>query len=343
MLDLLPNPLSLKTQAPDSPFEMSEVVTLAHHGWATLPSSGNSERYRLVKRLDDAKWSAVRLERDRLSANFQGNPLWPHQVLQTYKQLSDHFGLEGAYTADACLLPSVETINQKLNSIGLGDFTFQNAGEITLTDQAYVDAFIDDGYLPMAAPEDRDSIHDWSYHFLTLLFTDYLENVRLNLAWIRKNIGVFEGQVVRNWNYYGHRQDTYKKFIGEIKPEAMDWADAIYRQMAISLDVCTAKIVQILCMEQRGLLEKCSGELNIVSIFSNGVTDESLARILWLEPEPDSILSPPAVGAGRKYPPCAMTYIKAKLSYLEQKATTQISPELSAERAQFFDSILSNV
>jgi hypothetical protein len=316
----------LKTDAPATDIPFTDYVTLRHHGFRDF----GGETYRVLSRVPGARWRALRLERDRLSANFQGHPLWPHKALARYPKLSASLGLAGAYSKDVCLLPDMDTANGFLRVLGLGHFQFRGAQPAS--DRAYVDAFIDRRVLPMADVLGRDSIHDWSYHFLTFLFPEYLESVRANLEWIRAHLHRFEGKVTRAWVHYGHGRDESGRMTIDAREERTAWEEAIYRQMAVSLDVCTAKIVQILCVDESGQIERCRSELNIVSVFSAGVTDESLAVLLWLEPRLKETLSAPRRGRPL-YPEDTMNYLRAKLAELENLCAMDPRAE---ERRRFF-------
>ena len=65
--------------------------------------------------------------------------------------------------------------------------------------------------------------------------------------------------------------------------EEMTYRDAIYRQMAVSLDVATAKIVQLLLLERTGHIKNCRTELLSVAIFMSGVHSDAIRKILWME------------------------------------------------------------
>jgi hypothetical protein len=323
----------LKTETPSSEIPFTDYVTLQHRGFEDF----GEERYRILTRLPGAKWSALRLERDRLSANFQGNPLWPHKALARYPKLSAALGLAGAFGEDVCLLPDFRTANSFLRNLGQGRFRFE-AGQ-PATDRAYVDNFIDACILPMAPALERDSVHDWAYHFVTLLFPEYLESLRRNLDWIRAHIHRFEGSVTREWNHYGHSRDEQGSMILHSRRDTTSWEEAVYRQMAVSLDVCTAKIVQILCVDEKGLLDRCLSELKIVSVFAAGVTAESLATVLWLEPNLAKILAPPP-STGHAFRPEAMKYLRDHLENLESRCPLDAR---ARGRAAFFAKIQTSL
>ncbi len=309
-LNILDRPVILKTEAPASQIPRGDYITLLHRGNLDL----GPFQFRLISRLPETKWSAARLEKNRLSANFQGNPLWPERVLSPYESLSRYFFLKASSSEQSCILPMALTLNSKINDL-LGDrFGFQEFEE-SLTDKDYVDTFIDSGRLPMANPIDRDSVHDWAYHFVTFLFTDYLENVRSNLLWIRKRIHLFQGTTNYSWNYYGHSLNEKGQMEGQGQLEEMNHEAAIYRQMAIALDVATAKFVQLMALEQQGQIERCQAEIQAVGVFLNGVTSESIKTILWMEPSLP--FSPPSKEGE---PIQTMAYIHTTLAKLDQRA-----------------------
>lgn len=332
--DLAANPKVLNTDTPASPVPAVEYVNLLHLGFASC----GSERFRVLRRQDAAPWSAVRLEADRLSANFQGNPLWPEQAIRRYPELSEHFAL-GLSSPSTCWIPDQETVNAALKQL-LGDQAYQFVGRKEMSDPQYVDLFIDERCLPMAPVEERDSVHDWSYHFVTFLFQEYLENVRLTLKWIRANMARFEGQVSREWNYYGHTHDEHGRMKGTAKLEVMPYTQAIYRQMAISLDVATAKIVQLLCLREKGMAARLAGELEFIRKFFGGVTAEGAQTILWLEKNLN--LPSPTVGTGYRIECAPIKYLDTTLQALERKAQIHNSPCVRESRQKAFAEFLRN-
>ncbi|MGE0528986.1 MAG: hypothetical protein AB7G93_10460 [Bdellovibrionales bacterium] len=342
LFDLEPRPYVLRVSPPASGMPASEYVTLIHRGTLTLRCHSEVERYRLLSRVFGASWSATRLERDRVSANFQGNPLWPKQVLQNYSNLSYHFGLTSSVYHDFALIPLAETINTKLRQLSaeIGptsekEFVFESVQE--MSDRDYVDMFINNGRFPMAALEDRDSIHDWSYHFLTMLFGEYLENVRLTLACIRDQLGRFQGRVNRTWNYYGHKRDRSGVIVGERVTEEMTYENAIYRQMAISMDVVTAQIVQLLYLERKGRLHQLGDEFSQIQVFFDGVSMEAFERILWLEDGlTDRMDLPPPEARGWRISASPFEYLSCKLVQLDRAAKSLCSEKLIAVRRQAF-------
>lgn len=334
-LSLVP-PQILKTEVPEGDIPVSEYVSLCHLGFADLELVGDFEQYRLISRVESGDWKAVRLEKNRLSANFQGSPLWPQRALQRYPALSAFFGLSESSSENVCLIPTVETINRKLQKLMSHDYRFER--HKPLNAREYVNRFIDLRALPMAAIEDRDSVHDWSYHFLTFLFTDYLENVRASLKFIRDNLDVFQGEVVRTWNYYGHSL-IEGQMRGVAVESRLSHQDAVFQQMAISLDVCTAKIVQILCLKERDLLEKCRSEVSFLETFLSPINEAALKKHLWLEPEIDALLErlppTPSVRAEK-----LEAHLDRTLVALERRAQLLLCREASLQRVRYFHEIL---
>jgi len=335
----------LETETPATPLETSAYVTLEHRGWLSLAVNHKLENYRLLVRRGEGAWSVARLERDRLSANFQGNPLWPQKVLEPYKNLSGHFGLTDSSTDSACLVPLADTINGRLNELlplqsGPVIFGFEHGTE--LCNHSYVDRFIDFGKLPLADVTERDSVHDWSYHFVTFLFQEYLENVRLTLEFIRSRISLFSGTTAYAWNYYGHTLDERSQMKGSAVVEEMPYEEAIYRQMAISLDVCTAKIVQLLGLYSKGLIDQCQREVELIDLFSDGVTLAAVQRILWMEENLGARLQVPEGEGGYSLGPSPMGYLLATLDQLERSASVLVEKERLRERERIFSAILKS-
>lgn len=329
-LNIISEPTPLQTEAAATPIASSEYVTIQHRG--TLKVGG--DEYRLISRLPTARWGAGRLERDRLSANFQGDPLWPQFVLQKYPNLLRYFALTGNSDEQNCILPMTKTINRNLVELAnsefgfmdYADYPFDEVGKVSA--RTYVDTFIDRGRLPMAPLEDRDSIHDWSYHFITFLFPEYLESVRQNLLFIRGNLYRFAGEATHSWNYYGHAVDEHGQMRGHGVVETMAYSEAIYRQMAIALDVATAKFVQLMRLELKGKVEQCKAERAAVGVFLSGVSAASVRKILWMEKT-----LPFASELEDKPIQDPLVYIERRLALLEYKAS--IFPKDVSEESLF--------
>ncbi len=330
-------PLPLKTETPATVVPAYAYVTLSNRGLLHI----GEDLYRILTRLPDGEWSALRLEKDRLSANFQGNPLWPKLCLAAYPGLSQYFGLSASATATACILPMAKTVNRALGELfaGQGFKAFGFAEGINPSERSYVDLFIDEGKLPMADVVERDSIHDWSYHFMTLLFPEYLENVRLTLKHIRDHLSLFSGSTAYAWNYYGHSLDENENMKGHAVIEEMPYEAAIYRQMAISLDVATAKIVQLLGLARKGLLHKCRREVDLLSFFSNGVSMEGLQNILYLEKNLNMLA--PKSTCGHKIDDAPMKYLFSSLEKLEKKAAGRVNQQSVLTREMVFAEIFA--
>ena len=259
----------------DQAYDFSSV---AHAGQLKLPSG---EEYRVLRRVGE-RWLAARLTEDRLSANFQGSPLWPERVLSPYPNLSAYFGL-GKSSESLCFIPSMETINGKLKALfGQSAFTFARVEN--LTESQYVDLFVRHRQLPMACDEDQDSVHDWSYHFVALLFQDFLENVRVAADFVREWARGRDHLVERTWNYYGHSLNSKGQFQSQYRVEKLPFSAAIDRQLAIAIDVATAKIVQILMLRTQGRTHAIQGELHQLDRFLKGIGRDAIDILIWLEP-----------------------------------------------------------
>lgn len=302
----------LRTESPQSPIPFTEYVTLIHQGTF---SDGEGDSYRILSRVQGSSWSARRLERDRLSANFQGDPLWPKKVLAKYKALSEYFALNSS-AEDCCILPMTKTINRKLGLLTGSESGFRDLRDYSqpISDRAYVDAFIEYGILPMGEIQDRDSVHDWAYHFVTFLLPDYLMRVREALAFVRARIHLCHGETEYAWNYYGHTLNAQGQMQGRPVKEKMAHVDAVYRQMAISLDVATAKPVQLLALELAGRIQACQGEQRSVGVYMGGVTQEAIDQILWMEPK--RWIAAPKRSALTE----VMPYLNSQLKDLEARA-----------------------
>lgn len=227
---------------------ISRFFSLKHRGILRINYGDHCEEFRILMRIHDLPWSVVRLEKDRLSANFQGNPCWPQIILAPYQHLSDYLGLSQSVCENVCFVPTIETINQKIKGLLLraaaplnedlflfcDESRYVGCTPTALSDKSYVDTFIDSGYLPMGNLNSLDSIHDWSYHFMSLMFPQFLKNIRSTLRVIRDHVSKFVGSTSYAWNYYGHTLDKDGKFRATQKLEHMNYDSAIYRQMAVS-------------------------------------------------------------------------------------------------------------
>tara|TARA_Y100001935_G_C17308278_1_gene513898 strand:- start:2571 stop:3626 length:1056 start_codon:yes stop_codon:yes gene_type:complete len=277
-LDLLSNPEILQIESVESDFDKEDCVSLVHRGTFRI----GGESFRLISRNGDSEWSGMRLEKDRISANFQGSPLWPQKALEDFPNLIAFFNLKSCSSDRSCILPMDSVINHRLRALDIQGFSFKRR-DSEISCEEYVDSFLAQGVLPMAPLVDRNSIHDWSYHFVTFLIPEYLESVQANLKWIRDRISLYSGLTNYSWNYYGHTLDDQGKMISFGIQEEMTYRDAIYRQMAVSLDVATAKIVQLLLLERTGHIKNCRTELLSVAIFMSGVHSDAIRKILWME------------------------------------------------------------
>ncbi len=315
-----------------------KYVTLSHRGFLTV----GVDQYRLLSRSKASPWAATLLERNRISANFQGSPLWPQTALERYPALCRHFGLNSNVGRTSCILPVTKNVNDKLSRLTDCVFKFRDLSDYqlgedgSLSAKLYVDNFIDDKVLPMGDFQNRDSIHDWSYHFLTLLMPDYLENIRLNLAFIRDHIEQFSGQTNYRWNYYGHSLNEIGALHIESVAEVMDHKAAVYRQMAIALDVASAKIVQLISIEQRGLLGNCKSEISTIGAFLKSVNKQALRTILWLEQ--DLPFTAPNLEIDTN---AVMPLIHAKFSQLEREIKASSYLAYTEERDSVFTKVIA--
>ena len=193
----------------------------------------------------------------------------------------------------------------------------------------------------MAPITTRDSVHDWSYHFVTLLFDEFLENLRLTLKVIRGHLSHFTGETQYHWNYYGHSLDPTGNIKGHTVGEKMTYDQAIYRQMAISLDVTTAKLIQILLLHKKGMIDRCQSEIRWMETYLRGVSFESIQKILPFECHLEEKIELPA-NLGIHLNSGLMDYCFEKLRQLNELAESLKNAELILYRKQVFEQLLSN-
>ena len=266
-----------------NPIKQESYVTLFNKGKAHRKKDLKAT-HRVLEKNIDSNWGAYQLERDRISANFQGNPLWPYNVLKKYQNIIKHFDLLPQLTQNICLIPTLEKINNDLESIKLKNNKFkfyELKVDEKISEKEYVNMFIDQNLLPMATEKNRDSIHDWSYHFLTMLFPKYLELVQDCLRGIRNNLPHKNELNLYSWNYYGHTVDFEGKMRGIEKTCEMTCHDAIYRQMAISLDVATAKPIQLLLLSNSEPKKSLKNELRSIEVFFQVFCQKSFDKVIW--------------------------------------------------------------
>jgi hypothetical protein len=349
-LKLKPGYPLLTTEPPATPIDPLSYVSLRDCG--TLTHEG--EAFRILRPAAPGHWCATRLENDRLTANFQGNPLWPFEVLDAYPNLAGLFGLFPSLSDDACIIPLPETINARLaqlhRTLSEGDdgcpwFRQVQAydsydGEL-ITDEDYIDSFIDHTAFPVSREETKDSLHDWSYHFMTLLFPSYFDGLRRTLAWVRTHISDFHGPSHHAWNYFGHTLDDNGYLVGNFRAETIPYRSAIYRQMSITLDSATGKPIQLLMLHKRGRLDRYEGERQAASAFLSGVTDWSVRCILFLEPE-DAIIEAPVKCADVPEQDI-VDYMVSRLETLEHQASRLVDHRILAARRQAFVECLDQV
>ena len=343
-------PQILKVEAPESSINALEYVSLKHCGFVDIQCEREQESFRILSLLEKGRWKADRLEKNKLSANFQGNPLWPAKSLQGYDFLMKYFGLVGSYSEDLCVIPSTNTINSKIlalhsakgietDRIFLFKETIDYSSDSIVGNRAYVDTFIDQRKLPMAPVEFRDSVHDWSYHFITLLFTDYLEAIRLSLSHIRASIPEDPNLYDYEWNYYGHQLNKKGEMQGCERTSKLTRKSAVYQQMAISLDVATAKIIQLLAIRKQGLLERCQSEVAAVELYMSGDAKAIVDRILWNDKDRSEFVSSFLSRPFPKIDQSAIEYILGALHSLNKTAEKLVSPELNRMRDRAFQRV----
>jgi len=337
----------LTAEAPATAIDPLACVTLRHCGIVHGPGG---ERFRVLGLAAPGRWAATRLERDRLTANFQGNPLWPVDILSDYPRLARLFGLYPSLSARACVIPTAETINARIAELTADDevqFRFRAVDEYrsscdgTIGEQDYVDTFIDEAVFPISPIATKDSLHDWSYHFMTLLFPRYAGGIRAALARVRARSVGLDGEVSRVWNYFGHTLDERGNFKPDLRTERLPYRAAIYRQMAITLDSATAKPVQLLAMKRRGRLDRCAGEVEAASQLLAGVSAETLQRVLFLE-RPQTLVEAPARRTDASAPDI-ISYMGARLDQLDQRARELVDDRLAAARQAAFAAYLAEV
>jgi hypothetical protein len=248
--------------------------------------SGTSQRYDILRLRPGAVWRIERIEVDKLTADLQGDPRWPAAALGRYPGLSGFLGLLRSYEDEFIAIPSAGTINKKLARLGEYyplRFDFQGAAGCARTlinVRCYVDQFIDFQRIPMQRPTTRPGIHDWSYHFLSMLFPDQLRNLRLNLALIRAASLSYLGAADDQWVYYGHTSDRAGRLVGVPRAEGIGARVAVYRRMGIAIDTMTGRLIQLLNAESAGMLDRCPSALELASLFLSPPSPESMRRIL---------------------------------------------------------------
>lgn len=261
-------------------------------------SRRGDESFQLYERIDDLPWLRERIERDRTSANYQGSPLWPMQVLAAHPALAAWFGLGGAVADRHCCLPSCESIRQRLarlRDLGMGTcWTFAAyRGDEPLTERAYVRAFLEDRTLPCAAEDSRDFLHDWSYHFLSLLLPDFLEGIRVNVDILLRLAARVRLPTKQRWGVYGCSEDASGRLVTRFVDEALPYEEAIARRIAIGIDVLTARPVQALLESMAGREDKAVEISRPCALYLGPPTQASLQHLL---PEVATVLVTGAVG-----------------------------------------------
>ena len=284
-LALTPMPLKIGETSIDA--NLHDYVSLYNLGSFIRkpPGHGDHDAFKLYERIAGLPWMREKLERDRTSANYQGNPLWPTHVLKKMPYLASYFGLIDATDDKRCCIPGHQAINMRLGALleaGL-DTAWSFAAyqdEQPFSDRAYVDAFVRNRTLPCAAEDTRDFLHDWSYHFISLLLPKFLEGVRLNveiLLYLAKKITI---PTLTYWNIYGHSEDERGQTKSLKIEEELAYHDAIARRIAIEIDVLTARPVQALMEILEGRPENARRIARFCGLFLSPPTQSSLRQLL---------------------------------------------------------------
>lgn len=257
-------------------------------------------KFHQIRRMDSWPWFIARTKSDLIAGNFQGNPLWPSRCLRDFPSIKGFFGLSDDESVSECVIPDAVTINKRLELIStdLGEsINYKYAVSIAENERLasslefYVDSFVDRRLLPFGLPGTIDFLHDWSYHFLPLLYPFYLENIRLCLSHIRKRLFEFSfvsEKVSRQWNYYGHSLDSNGQYISDYRNEELSIRTTIYRQMARAIDVCTARVTQLSVCLVNGHRQQLKSALKDFAIFIGPLSNTAIERVLFLESRLDT-------------------------------------------------------
>jgi hypothetical protein len=275
------------------------------------PFTEGENRDRTIKSVVCNDWLRVRIEENRVSANFQVNPLCVPFILRRYPQLLHYFAIHAdgfcyryvggkdffTLSADSLTLPGYSDLNAKLQEIhsrvGVSScFTFLPVDSYRTAaahggfpeDAEYVQRFIESHFLPLGRPHTRNFAHDWSYHFSALLFPEILENLRLTIIEVLRGTDWRVEAREYEWNYYGHSLDESGEIQGQKKKELQTYSAYIYRQIAIAIDVVTAKIVKLLVrIDGDGFFMCTEDEAAMINSFRLPVSRNSLHKVLWME------------------------------------------------------------
>ncbi|MEP1964238.1 hypothetical protein [Tateyamaria sp.] len=228
--------------------------------------NGHSRHY-IIERKKDLPWFIARTSNDRWAVNFQGNPLWPQAILSPHPQMLEVFGLTTNKSDETTLVPSWYTINRTLKELSnrSKEGTFFQFTEGHVETKNFVNQFIEDRKIPAGETGSLDFFHDWSYHFVPLLFSTYMENLRLTLLSIRSRLYDIDDPSTEfseySWSYYGHTLDELGQYVVSHRKERLSREDSIFRQMALSIDVFSAKLTQISFCLNCGFRDKIGNEL----------------------------------------------------------------------------------
>jgi hypothetical protein len=305
-----PRPLVLGEHAPGvDPCDSVSLLDLGQFHPA-LEDGAAAGAFQVYERITDLPWLRERLERDRTSANFQGNPLWPLQVLAGHPALAGWFGLNGAADDFRCCVPGGRAVTHRLARLceaGLGttwSFAPYGDGE-PFSDRKYLHAFLHDRTLPCAPEHSRDFVHDWSYHFISLLLPDFLENIRLNLEILLRLAATVRLPTRVRWGIYGHSEDADGLLLTRFIEEALPYDEAIARRIATEVDVLTARPVQALLASIEGKEARAVAISQPCVLYLGPPTQASLRHLL---PELEAVLGEGLAGLPDR-PRCETAFV----------------------------------
>lgn len=288
-----------------------------------LEDGAQAGAFQVYERIKGLPWLRERLEHDRTSANYQGNPLWPLQVLAGHPALADWFGLRGAADDSRCCVPGGRAVMHRLARLreaGLGttwSFAPYRDGE-PFSDQEYVHAFLQDRTLPCASEDSRDFLHDWSYHFISLLLPDFLESIRLNLEILMLLAAKIRLPTRDRWGIYGHSEDADGQQLTRFIDEALPYDEAIARRIAIEVDVLTARPVQSLLESIEGREARAAAISWPCALYLGPPTQASLCHLL---PELATVLGG-GLGGLPDHPACETDFVTHAWQCLDAMETT---------------------
>lgn len=218
----------------------------------------------------DLPWFCDTIGTDRFSANFQGDPRWPSEVLKLFPSLYLQFFGESHIENNKILIPTYNIINKRVKYLSDLErpilFHLSDNYHLNFSQKLYkyVDEYIDNYCLPCGKPGTLDHLHDWSYHFLALLFQDYCNRIREILSFVRKTANLDESSYINAvWNYYGNKRDEQGLHISKLVSKRINYKEYYYRQMANYIDVTTGRISQLLISILNGTWKQYSREFSL--------------------------------------------------------------------------------